>query len=80
MDINGVHIDKSMDDEGNIIMGIEDKQYLISPDTVAQAWLIHRSKNYDKLKANEEWTRKVRSYIQTTHHNVFLIALLLSVK
>ena len=82
MFINGTQIDRSYDDDGKLIVSVNNSHISIDPDTISDAWVLHESKRYDLIKCFEGWKKDVYNYLVTNKNNpnIVLIALLLSQK
>lgn len=75
--IEGVEIKKKSVND-NIIMMVNNEEYIITPEIIAKSWGITATAKYDKIKLDDPWTHKVMKHIIKNPNSVFLVALLLS--
>ena len=80
MDINDIHIKQKYNNEGNLIVSVNNTQIPISPDKMAEAWQLCELGNYALIKPKEDWAKEIFNYIleNPNDNNVMLIAILLS--
>ncbi len=82
MFIKDTQIDQSYDENGNLIVSVNNTQISIDPDVMSQAWVLYESQRYDLIKSLDSWKKDVYNYILANNDNpnIVLIALLLSQK
>ena len=81
MFINGTEVTKTNTDEGTVINVNNTFDFLIAPNTISQAWILHESKRYDLIKSTRGWKGDIYNHIiNTDGRDIMLIALLLSCK
>lgn len=81
MNINGVLVSRRCDDQGNMILSINDTEIFLTPDVLAQSWEIQESKDLTSIRTEGSgWKKKLYDYMLNHPHenNVFLISALLS--
>jgi hypothetical protein len=80
MFINGTEVIQSRKD-GQLCITVNDRDFLINPNTISQAWILHNSNRYDLIKFTNGWKKDIYQYLlSNSQPNIPLIALLLVTK
>ena len=88
MFINGTEIIQTEKNNKIIVSVItidKRKEYIITPNVISEAWLLHNGNQYDLIKEKKGWKADIYNYlisrkIKNKEPNIILIALLLSCK
>lgn len=79
MFINGTEITENREDS-NIVVVINQKyNYVITPNIISEAWLLHNTNRYDLIKETKGWKSNIYNYIINDKNKtcIILVGLLL---
>ena len=80
MNINGINVSHNCDEDGNMILSIDNKEIMITPDIMSQSWVLQETKDFSDIDCSDGWRKDIYNYIidNPENNNVFLISALLS--